>query len=281
MKRRLLSALRLMLLLGLMNLALTASAQAEILFFNAPLLPGNEVAPVVVHATEANSSGTASITLDVTRGANNAITAATARFDFVVNGLPTTSRIVAAHIHIGAAGTNGPVRVDSGISANSPINIAGNNQAVTRLNLPVTNEIAQMIIDNPAGFYFNIHTALSPGGVMRGQLATSPTATVPTLSEWGAILMFLLMLAAGTYFLVGRGSFAALGPEVAAGHLAEPIKPLDLRLLVKVTLAVEGVILLGLLLLSSVVTMIDVGGALVSGLVIAFTLHLMIGRMRR
>ena len=30
--------------------------------------------------------------------------------------------------------------------------------------------VAQNIINNPAGFYFNIHSTLNPGGVARGQL---------------------------------------------------------------------------------------------------------------
>jgi hypothetical protein len=30
--------------------------------------------------------------------------------------------------------------------------------------------LAQTIINNPAGYYFNIHTAANPGGVARGQL---------------------------------------------------------------------------------------------------------------
>ena len=28
----------------------------------------------------------------------------------------------------------------------------------------------QSIIDNPAGFYFNVHSSTNPGGVARGQL---------------------------------------------------------------------------------------------------------------
>ena len=46
------------------------------------------------------------------------------------------------------------------------------NGAVTfsRLNLALKAVDAQAIINNPAGFYFNIHTSANPGGVMRGQL---------------------------------------------------------------------------------------------------------------
>jgi hypothetical protein len=34
--------------------------------------------------------------------------------------------------------------------------------------------LAQQIIDNPAGYYFNVHTALNPGGAVRGQLVRQP-----------------------------------------------------------------------------------------------------------
>ena len=34
----------------------------------------------------------------------------------------------------------------------------------------MTAVIAQQIVNNPAGYYFNVHTDLNKGGVMRGQL---------------------------------------------------------------------------------------------------------------
>ena len=41
----------------------------------------------------------------------------------------------------------------------------------TRINLPITPVAnAQAIINNPAGFYFNVHSSLNPNGVIRGQL---------------------------------------------------------------------------------------------------------------
>jgi hypothetical protein len=39
---------------------------------------------------------------------------------------------------------------------------------VTGVDVPAA--LAQMIIDNPSGFYFNIHSPLNPGGFARGQL---------------------------------------------------------------------------------------------------------------
>ena len=31
-------------------------------------------------------------------------------------------------------------------------------------------DIANQILTNPAGYYFNVHSTLNPGGVARGQL---------------------------------------------------------------------------------------------------------------
>jgi hypothetical protein len=35
---------------------------------------------------------------------------------------------------------------------------------------PADPAILQQIVNNPAGFYFNVHSTLNPGGVARGQL---------------------------------------------------------------------------------------------------------------
>jgi hypothetical protein len=35
---------------------------------------------------------------------------------------------------------------------------------------PADIATAQAVLNNPAGFYFNVHTTLNPGGAVRGQL---------------------------------------------------------------------------------------------------------------
>jgi hypothetical protein len=40
----------------------------------------------------------------------------------------------------------------------------------SRLNQTMTAVAAQQIVNNPAGYYFNVHTSANTGGVMRGQL---------------------------------------------------------------------------------------------------------------
>jgi hypothetical protein len=72
--------------------------------------------------------------------------------------LPT----VAAHIHKGAAGTNGPVVVPF----TAPGTDGNSSGCVTS-----TAEIVNDILANPAGFYVNVHTKEHPAGAIRAQLS--------------------------------------------------------------------------------------------------------------
>jgi len=148
--------------------------------------------------------------------------------------------------------------------------------------LVVSPALAQQILDGPGGFYFNVHTALSPSGVMRGQLArpVEVTGTAPTLSEWGMILMSLLFVAAGTFFLVARRRVVAApgGPDQSVSF-DSPVKALDFKELARVTMYVEALIALALIAIRPPV--IDVVGTIVSGLLVAFTVYLFIASSRR
>jgi hypothetical protein len=72
--------------------------------------------------------------------------------------LPTT----AAHIHRGAAGTNGPVVVPF-----TPPGAEGTSSGCAATAAPLIDEI----LGNPAGFYVNVHTREHPAGAIRSQLA--------------------------------------------------------------------------------------------------------------
>jgi hypothetical protein len=259
-----------------MIVARSVEAQSSTIVFTAQLLPANEVAPVVVNAAELGVTGGATVTLD-TVSSGGAITSATARFDVSLAGFPSNGTVILAHIHEAAANANGPVRVDSGITPATAVPIPGAN-SFTRTNLTVSPAVAQNIINNPAGFYFNVHSALSPGGVCRGQLVRQVTSglTAPTLSEWGAILMTLLLLAVGVYFLIARGRVALAGTDAS---IATPARAIDWKLFAMVTLAVETIAAVALVLVGAGAT--DVTGALSSGLIAAFIIHLLIVNARR
>lgn len=260
-----------------------AEAQQETIVFTAVLSASQEVAPVVVDPTERGTTGSAFITLTVTRS-GGAITAASSRFDVSLSGMAPNSVIILSHIHEGAAGVNGPIRVDSLISPASPVPTQGGAAAYTRSGLATPLNIAQAIIDNPGGFYFNVHTVLSPAGVARGQLVRQQTGGTgigaPTLSEWGAILMTLLFIALGTFFIIARGRTAtALAGTAESSHAHAPATAIDWRLLAKIAVVVEIAIAAALIALRA--DAVDVFGALTSGLLIAFILHLFVSNRRR
>lgn len=125
----------------------------------------------------------------------------------------------------------------------------------------------------PGSRTYSLQLPAGPGGPPAG-------GSVPTLSEWGAILMALLIIAAGSYGLAGYGkaamSLAAAAPSTA---FTGARKALDWGLLTRTAMYVEAAIALALIALSA--TPVDILGALISGLVFAFILHLLIGGVRR
>jgi hypothetical protein len=134
----------------------------------ASLAPANEV-PAIAGA-ESTGHGAVQITLNVTRDGTGAITGGTADFHFQLNGFPSGTTIIAAHIHPGAAGVNGGVIVSTGLVAGSPVTQTDGVMSFTANNISVPAATLQSIVNNPAGFYFNVHSPTNPGGVARGQL---------------------------------------------------------------------------------------------------------------
>jgi hypothetical protein len=126
-------------------------------------------------ALEAGATGTLSVTM-----APAAAGAYTASFTFSVGNLVKSgvlpapldsgSVIVAGHIHSGVAGASGPPVVPLPISQAAPIVSPTGSVLLTISNVAVTADAASAILANPGGFYFNLHSALNPIGVVRGQL---------------------------------------------------------------------------------------------------------------
>ncbi len=146
----------------------TTGPSSAPLIFSAVLRPANEVPPV--SNAEQSGFGSVQVQMNVTRGAGDAITAATAQFYFDLTRFPEGTTVVGAHIHPGAFGVNGPVTVNSTLSAARPAVVSGGNVVYESPVVTVDPVTAQAIINNPAGFYFNTHSTLNPGGVARGQL---------------------------------------------------------------------------------------------------------------
>jgi hypothetical protein len=78
---------------------------------------------------------------------------------------------LAAHIHVGAAGVNGPIVV--GLELPDPIGadcITAEQDESLNSTMVLTQSELDAIIANKAGFYANVHTAPFPAGAIRGQL---------------------------------------------------------------------------------------------------------------
>jgi CHRD domain len=77
----------------------------------------------------------------------------------------------AAHIHRGATGVAGPVKVPLFVAeVPLPTTIKGVDGCVRG----VDSDLIDRIIANPQNFYVNIHNRQFPDGAMRGQLAPAP-----------------------------------------------------------------------------------------------------------
>lgn len=143
----------------------TAATQVT---FVAELKSENEVPPIA--SEEKSGTGRAVVVFDLTRSTTGAITAAKAKFDVTLSGFPTTTAITLGHIHKAAAGTNGGVVVGFKTDAPNPIALTTGGTTISKADITVEPALAQQIIDDPAGYYVNIHSAMHGGGVVRGQL---------------------------------------------------------------------------------------------------------------
>src|ERR1044071_6919762 len=130
MKKIIASTCLLMLTVASVVSVMTRPVHADIIVFTAQLLAANEVAPVVVSPSEASASGFVTVTLDTT--------ANTASFQWSMSGLNNSSPVILSHIHEGAAGVNGPIRIDSGITPAAPIPVVQGTAAFSRSNIATT-----------------------------------------------------------------------------------------------------------------------------------------------
>ena len=135
--------------------------------FSALLSAANEV-PAIANA-EASARGAAQVRFQVNRDSAGAVTGGTATMYFQLTGLPAGTIIRGAHIHSAVAGVNGPIVVDTGITATNTRSVSSEATEFT-FTVDVAPALLNLILANPAAYYFNVHTQTNPGGVARGQL---------------------------------------------------------------------------------------------------------------
>jgi hypothetical protein len=142
--------------------------------FEMQLSATNEVPPV--SNAESGARGTATITMNVPRDSGgNPNGAGTIDFSVQLNGFPASgSAARAAHIHLGATGVNGGIEIDTGLTPATAVDLTGGTGSFTRTSVPVDATRALQLYTTPQAYYFNVHSNLNPGGVVRAQMALRP-----------------------------------------------------------------------------------------------------------
>ena len=128
----------------------------------------NEVPPV----TTESGTGVATITASPTRDDKGTITGGTVTFSMQYD-FAAAITLRGLHIHEGAAGANGPVVIDTGLSGSNTVALP-TGKGSANFVVPITSgNLAplQRMIANPAGFYVNLHSVTNAGGVVRSQLS--------------------------------------------------------------------------------------------------------------
>jgi hypothetical protein len=142
------------------------------------LKPSNE-RPNPVSNAESSASGTATIVLRITRDAANAIVGATADFQVSMQGFPAGSAVTMAHIHPGDALSTGGILVNTGLTSGEAA-LSGGAAAFQKNGINLAADVAQGILNAPGNYYFNVHSAMNPPGVLRSQLDGSGVPEDPT-----------------------------------------------------------------------------------------------------
>jgi hypothetical protein len=96
------------------------------------------------------------------------------KFDVTITGCPATTAINIGHIHEGAAGVNGGVKISTGLAAGE-LTLTGGGVTFSKTAVPAgppawDAALITAIMANPSGYYVNFHSTAHGGGVIRGQL---------------------------------------------------------------------------------------------------------------
>ena len=139
-----------------------AVARAGVALAVALLAAGCASAPrPAAYCAELRGAGPGSDALDpaATGSARLEIEGTTIRFR--IRTSTDLGKVVATHLHAGAAGVNGPMAHELN---------PGFTGELVEGSTTVTPEIAAAVVANPKGYYVKLHSLKFPGGAIRGQL---------------------------------------------------------------------------------------------------------------
>ncbi len=158
------------LLVSAVGLLGQGTQRVETYYFLVSLSSANEVPALA----DLSASGYGVVQIKVARDASGKITSGTADFDLRYT-FPAEIAITGMHIHTGAAGVNGPVSINSGVSGSAPVSDVTGRLGIKRqgrvapTDTPGLSTLEGLLAD-PSGYYVNLHTTTHPNGAIRGQL---------------------------------------------------------------------------------------------------------------
>ena len=167
-------------LIGLLAACATVAGLAQspgLTVFTATLSPSSENPPI----TGVGANGAATVLVHTTRDSSGALTQAVVDFHIQLN-TEANINIFAMHIHRGAQGVNGPVVIDSNFG--TAIDFTPGTYNLFRQNVVTSSDglgVVEDLLENPAGFYVNMHSSVNRGGVVRGQLTRSDASGISDL----------------------------------------------------------------------------------------------------
>jgi hypothetical protein len=139
----------------------TPTSPSTIKIYTVQLSPANEVPPI----TDAEQSGHGTAVITIHSDTN------TVDFSISMSGFPANTNVILAHIHPGAAGVNGGALIGvAGLAATTPLLLTNGSGTYVANGVASSATNIQNVLASPQNFYFNVHTSVHTGGVMRGQL---------------------------------------------------------------------------------------------------------------
>ncbi|HMC62901.1 MAG TPA: CHRD domain-containing protein [Candidatus Solibacter sp.] len=220
----------------------------ERIVFQVTMLPANEVPPV----TGLAATGPSEVPIYLLRSADGSVAAGATLFDVNVRGFPAPTTFTGLHIHDAGPGLASGVVFPSGLDGNlnKVVSDTGNGNIWRLVNVTTASAIAKLnaLVQNPNGFYLNVHTTVNGGGAAREQLApalakptvggvTAVASTLTTVAPGGIMSIFGTGLSPITSDLSGFAGITALtaaidGVSVTIGGVKAPfyfVSPLQIN----------------------------------------------------
>ena len=113
------------------------------------------------YCAELKGAGPGSDALDPDASGSARLEVGGAAIRFHVTTSENLGKVVATHLHQGAAGVNGPMVVELN---------PGFVGTVLDGSMPIDADLSARLLSNPSQFYVKLHSLKFPGGAIRGQL---------------------------------------------------------------------------------------------------------------